>query len=328
MLCDLPSTHEHHPGIADQLGAHEHDREQRDDGDRAHDQPVRLQGGQGARAAIEWKGGDDRGFDTSAIGTTPDAILPRMGRPARCSRTDLTWPISPGMESLQLPEGQRSSLPSPGGSARLRLHHGRPLTSPAIRRRLGTISAGVLAVVLAILAFKVFTLWDFRVFWEAGNRLLAGARLYPSDVALGADTRDYFVYPPVVAFAFVPLALIPFAIAEVLYTIASITAIFASLRLVGVRDWRCYAVLPFWMPVLQAVGLGTIAPFLAVALAVAWRYRDRRLVGTAALGLAIASKLFLWPIVFWFVATRRYRRALETIGVTAAAIVIMIPRMS
>jgi hypothetical protein len=76
------------------------------------------------------------------------------------------------------------------------------------------------------------------------------------------------------------------------------------------------------MPVLQAVGLGTIAPFLAVALAVAWRYRDRRFIGAAALGLAIASKLFLWPIVFWLLATRRYRRALETIGVAAAAILI------
>jgi alpha-1,2-mannosyltransferase len=225
------------------------------------------------------------------------------------------------MESVQLPEGQWSSLPTPDGNARRRLQ-GRPLTSPAVRRRLGTIFAGVLAVVLTILAFKVYTLWDFRVFWKAGNRLLTGESLYPTDAALKADTRDYFVYPPVVAFAFVPLSLIPYVIAEVLYTVASVTAICASLRIVGVRDWRCYAVLPFWMPVLQAVGLGTIAPFLGLALAVAWRYRDRRFVGTAALGLAIASKLFLWPIVFWLVATRRYRRALEAIGVTAAAIVI------
>lgn len=229
--------------------------------------------------------------------------------------------MSLGMDSPHLREGQRSSLPAPGDSAR-RLLHGRPLTSPAVRRRLGTISAVVLAIVLATLAFKVYSLWDFRVFWEAGNRLLAGARLYPNHGALNANTRDYFVYPPVVAFAFAPLSLLPYAIAGVLYTAASIAAIFASLRMIEVSDWRCYAVLPFWMPVLQAVGLGTIAPFLAVALAVAWRYRDRQFVGTAALGLAIASKLFLWPIVFWLIATRRYRRALETMGVTAAAIVI------
>jgi alpha-1,2-mannosyltransferase len=191
-----------------------------------------------------------------------------------------------------------------------------------VRRRLGTISAAALALVLTTLAFKTYHLFDFRVFWEAGHRLLTGARLYPSEGALDANTRNYYVYPPVVAFAFAPLALMPYAIAGVLYAVASVAAIFASLRIVGVTDWRCYAVLPFWMPVLQAVGLGTIAPFLAVALAAAWRYRDRRFVGSAALGLAIASKLFLWPIVFWLVATRRYRRALATIGVTTAAIVI------
>jgi len=226
------------------------------------------------------------------------------------------------MESLQLPEGQRSSLPTPGGSPRLRLHRGRPLTSAAVRRRLGTISAGVLAVALTALAFKTYHLFDFRVFWEAGHRLLTREPLYPSERALDANTRNYYVYPPVVAFVFAPLSLIPYGIAGVLYAVASVAAIFAAVRIVGVTDWRCYAVLPFWMPVLQAVGLGTIAPFLAVALAVAWRYRDRRFIGAAALGLAIASKLFLWPIVFWLLATRRYRRALETIGVTAAAILI------
>jgi hypothetical protein len=68
VLGDLASAHEHHPRVADELRPREDDREQRDDGDRADDQPVRLQSEQGARAAIDWKGGGDRGFDTSAIG--------------------------------------------------------------------------------------------------------------------------------------------------------------------------------------------------------------------------------------------------------------------
>jgi hypothetical protein len=82
VLRDLSSAHEHHPCVADELRPREEDREQRDDGDRAHDQPVRLEGEQGARAAIDCEGGDNRGFDTSAIGTGRDAILPRMGRPS------------------------------------------------------------------------------------------------------------------------------------------------------------------------------------------------------------------------------------------------------
>jgi hypothetical protein len=197
-----------------------------------------------------------------------------------------------------------------------------PSTADAVRHRLAAISGGVLIFVVATLAFKTYHLFDFRVFWDAGHRLLAGERLYPSEQALAANTRDYYVYPPVVAAAFAPLSLIPFAVAGIIYAVLCVGAIVASLRLVGVRDWRCYAVLPFWMPVLQAVGLGTIAPLLALALAVAWRNRDRRFVGSAALGLAIASKLFLWPVVFWLIATRRFRRALETVGVTAAAILI------
>ena len=218
------------------------------------------------------------------------------------------------MLSPQLDERQRPFLPTPGEVV--------SRISSVVRPRLGTVLGGSFALVLTILAFKTYQLFDFRVFWEAGHRLLTGARLYPSDEALSANTRDYYVYPPVVAFVFAPLAMLPYAVAGVLYALAAVGAIFASLRIVGVTDWRCYAVLPFWAPVLQAVGLGTIAPFLALALAVAWRYRDRRFVGAAALALAIASKLFLWPVVLWLIATRRYRRALETMAVTAAAIVI------
>ena len=70
VLRDLASAHQHDPRVADQHRARKDDREQRDDGDRAHDQPVRLQrGDQGSRAAIDWEGGDDRSFDTPAIGS-------------------------------------------------------------------------------------------------------------------------------------------------------------------------------------------------------------------------------------------------------------------
>jgi hypothetical protein len=111
MLRDLPSAHEHHPGVADQLDAHEQDREQRDDGDRAHDQPVCLQGGQGARAAIDWKGGDDRGFDTSAIGTAPGAILPRMGRPLGVQERISRGRYRRGWSRVILPRGRGGAGP-------------------------------------------------------------------------------------------------------------------------------------------------------------------------------------------------------------------------
>jgi alpha-1,2-mannosyltransferase len=88
----------------------------------------------------------------------------------------------------------------------------------------------------------------------------------------------------------------------------------AALRVCGVTDRRCYIAVLLAIPVLQTIGLGTIEPLLVLALALAWRYRDRGLLGTVPLGFAIAAKLFLWPVVLWLVVTGRIRRSVETVA--------------
>jgi hypothetical protein len=182
-----------------------------------------------------------------------------------------------------------------------------------------TLFVGLLLVAVGFFYYRLF---DFRIFWNAGHRLLDGERLYPSHAALDLETRAYFVYPPFVAFVFVPFALLPFAVAGVVYSIALVIATWATLRILNVTDWRCYAVLLFWMPVLQAIELGTIAPFLALALAVAWQYRERVVVLAFAFAVAVAAKLFLWPLILWLVATRRFRSALACIVATAGLAVV------
>src|SRR5262249_31473895 len=47
----------------------------------------------------------------------------------------------------------------------------------------------------------------------------------------------------------------------------------------------------------------------ALAAAVAWRYRDRVVPAAVAVGITLAAKFFLWPLVVWFAATRRIRTA-------------------
>jgi alpha-1,2-mannosyltransferase len=197
------------------------------------------------------------------------------------------------------------------------------MRSKVFSREQLAVAAGAVAVLLWCLTFDGFRLFDFRIFWDAGNRLLDGQPLYPSSAALHANTRDYFVYPPGIAYLFVPLSLLPFAVAGVLYTILSFAALGTALCIVGVRDVRCYLALALWTPVLQAYGLGSVEPFLALGLALGWRYRDRPWLGTVPLGVAVAAKLFLWPVALWFVFTGRLRRAAET---TAAALaVIFVP---
>src|SRR5436190_1904675 len=91
-------------------------------------------------------------------------------------------------------------------------------------------------------------LGDFRVFWEAGRDVLAGRSPYPAaDPALLARGQS-FVYPAPAAVLMAPLALLPFTLGALLWTLLSAAALPAALWVVGVRDWRCAAaaLASFW----------------------------------------------------------------------------------
>ena len=59
--------------------------------------------------------------------------------------------------------------------------------------------------------------------------------------------------------------------------------------------------------------------FSVPLVALAWHWRDRTYRGGAVLGVAIAAKLFLWPLVFWLLGTKRYRAALAAALIAAAS---------
>jgi alpha-1,2-mannosyltransferase len=187
----------------------------------------------------------------------------------------------------------------------------------------GRFTALAVGLLMLVAAFHLYRLFDFRIFFDASHRLLAGKDLYPTRAQLYAPTRDYYVLPPLVAFLSVPFSLLPFALAGSLYALSMIAALAASLRICGVTDKSCYIALLLSMPVLQTIGLGTIEPLLVLALALAWRYRDRKLLGSVPLGFAIAAKLFLWPLLLWLLFTGRIRRSFETVA--AALVAILLP---
>jgi hypothetical protein len=91
-----------------------------------------------------------------------------------------------------------------------------------------------------------------------------------------------------------------------------------TLRVLGVRDWRCYGAAYLSIPVLHDLRLGAISLVLALAVALTWRWRDR---ARAALPLAFAivAKVFLWPLLVWLLATRRLRLARRTIALGLGA---------
>ena len=175
----------------------------------------------------------------------------------------------------------------------------------------------------------VYWAFDTRQFWQGGHDAVNGASPYPS-AALLATAGDHldsagiletfrFAYPASVAVAFAPLGMLGFDLAAAIWAAALIVSLLAAVWILGVRDWRVLGVVIGSAPVVDAVRIGTMTPLLLLLLAVAWRWRDRRWLVSGALAAAIALKLFLWPLVVWLVATRRWLEAVITAGLAGVA---------
>src|ERR687891_2399256 len=167
----------------------------------------------------------------------------------------------------------------------------------------GALALAVLAALLLLYARRALSgygagpiPYDLAVFLDAADDLVAGRSPFPAPDALSGDAN--YVYPPLLAVALVPLALLPVGMAVVLWTIVGVAAVCGALWLLGVRDWRVYAIALAFPATRDAVGAGTVGPLLLLGTALAWRYRDARpaAAGLAA-GLAAALKLFTWPVL-------------------------------
>jgi glycosyl transferase family 87 len=164
-------------------------------------------------------------------------------------------------------------------------------------------------------------LFDFRTFWQAGHDVLHGRSPYPHTLPTSATGGTFrpFVYPASAAYFMVPFALIPWQAAEVLWLLLGVAALLLTLRLLDVRDWRCYGLVFLWPAVGSALGNGSISAVLVCACAALWRFRSRPYVAAAFLSLLVVFKLYLWPLGVWLLATRRIRATALSVAMTAAA---------
>ena len=81
----------------------------------------------------------------------------------------------------------------------------------------------------------------------------------------------------------------------------------STLRVFGVRDFRCYAAALLWVPSVSGVLLGNISIPFAFARPSHGGIGTRVWPAAWALGLAISAKLLMWPLLVWTPATRRWR---------------------
>jgi hypothetical protein len=151
--------------------------------------------------------------------------------------------------------------------------------------------------------------YDIHTMWAAGRSIAHGQSPYP------------FIYPAPAAVIMVPFGVLPWRAAVAAFFIVSTGAVFASLRILGVRDWRCYGACLIALPTASSLWIGTPTPLLMLATACIWRWRDRRWLVALALTAAVATKIFLWPLFVWLLATRRFSSALAGLSAVVGAVV-------
>ncbi|MCS7178676.1 MAG: glycosyltransferase family 87 protein [Anaerolineae bacterium] len=165
---------------------------------------------------------------------------------------------------------------------------------------------------------------DFLEFYAAGATLLRGesARLYDMDyqarlqreiIGPGLEAYYAFITPPFFALLFVPLALLPYGLAFALWSFLGLVALWASVRLMGIRSSRPFLWALTWFPVFAAVSYGQNSLLSLFLLALTFRlWRDGRpwAAGLALAGLMYKPQLTLGLALLWLVSGRDGWKAL------------------
>jgi hypothetical protein len=162
---------------------------------------------------------------------------------------------------------------------------------------------------------------DFRgTIWLADRAILHGLSPYPdpSKPIVGLPA----VYLPPIFLATLPLGWLPFHVATWIWFGALVAAAVGILAVLGVRDPWCYALFVLSLPVEQSLALGNASIFVALGVALAWRFRDHPLLGPLALAATMTVKFFVWPLLVWLLIVRPRAAASTAImfaGLTLAA---------
>jgi hypothetical protein len=182
------------------------------------------------------------------------------------------------------------------------------------------IAASVLGLIIGIdtllLHLRLDPLADVRAYYDAGARLNAGLPLYDQP----ATTNDpgFYRYPPLLAIAFRPLALLPYETAALIWESFLIVLFIGTLVRLGLRnEWTW--IVSGWLaaPIAWslAVGQAQVAVTFLVALGTPW-------------GAALAGHLKILPIivaVYW-IGRRDWRSvgwfAAWMVGLTALTFVL------
>lgn len=186
----------------------------------------------------------------------------------------------------------------------------------------------LIGVPLAVLAASLSVgalAWDFHhELYPQAEAMLDNRNPYPEGDFEPLVGNNH-VWPPVAAALVAPLTVLPPQAADVLMALLGLGCMALSMWLVGARDWRLYGAVALWPSVFIEPGLSHLTPAVMVLAALAWRARTRVYAGGLWLGLAVAVKLFVWPLGLWLASLRKGRAALLAACVAGVSLLLVLP---
>jgi hypothetical protein len=191
---------------------------------------------------------------------------------------------------------------------------------------LGLLPAVLLVwvLVLEVVGDNSFAVDFHHELYPQANLVLDGENPYPPpDADLSDGTNTIW---PIAAVALVaPLAPLPAGAADSLMTAVVIASFAGALLVMGVRDWRVFGAVVLWPPTINAIQTANLTLPLCLLAALVWRWRRHLWLAGAPLGIALALKFFLWPLLVWLVSVRRWAAAALACLVAATSLLLITP---
>ena len=177
---------------------------------------------------------------------------------------------------------------------------------------IAAVGGGLVGIATLFMHLATDPLADVRAYFDAGARLNAGLPLYPADA--DPNAADFYRYPPLLAIAFRPLALLPFPAAAAIWEAVVIASLVGTLWWVGLRrreTWLAVGILGLPIAWSVAIGQAQVPLTFLTALGAPW-----------ALALATNLKLFPALVALWWIG-RRDGRSLVVFAAWVAGLVLL-----
>ena len=166
---------------------------------------------------------------------------------------------------------------------------------------------------------------DFHTeIYPEAKELLKGQNPFPAPTADLSQASNH-IWPPLAGYLAAPLTVFSPNVADIIIVFVGIACFGAALWTVGVRDWRVYGASVLWAPVISEVKTAHLSLILCLFVAVVWQSRERTAIPGITLGVAIGLKFFLWPLILWLAALRRWREAGIAAATAAGSLLLVLP---